>query len=214
MHVWLGLVTCITVATGCPPAVAPTLRPQAIVVLPPTSARLDPLVPEPGSSTHEADRRLLVEVVEAVAPLALHDALVGHGVRVAIVRREELSAAATASMDEIEQRLSYAGLARTNGADRVLKIGFDGSLYRGAGSVEILGGLIALDYPSDTSWLELELEATLVDPANPENTQSFAVSGKRHTDVRGLVGGATDRDRVISLTRELAAELVERMLGP
>ncbi|MFN7956355.1 MAG: hypothetical protein U0610_31905 [bacterium] len=214
LRAWLALSALLACGARCAPALAPGVRTQAIVVLPPTSTRLDPLVPQAGSTTREADRRLLVEVVESVAPLAVHDRLVARGVRVVVVRREDLTSAATESLDDIEQRLSYAGLARAHGADRVLRIGFDGSLYRGAGSVEVLGGLIAFDYPSDTSWLELELSATLVDPANPESTQSFSVAGKRHTDVRSLVGGVTDRDRLTALTRDLVDELVDRMLGP
>ena len=42
----------------------------------------------------------------------------------------------------------------------------------------------------------------------------LSVAGKRHTDVRSLVGGVTDRDRLTALTRDLVDELVDRMLGP
>jgi hypothetical protein len=202
------------VATGCV-AERPSLpAPHAIVVLPPDSARLDPLVPQGGAAMREADRRLLVDVVETVVPLEIHDRLVERGVRPVLVRSEDLTAAVTESLDQVEDRLSYAGMARAHQADRVLKLAYDGTIRRGAGSVETLGGLVAFDYPSDTSWFELHIGATLIDPADPENTQTFEVSGERHTDLLGMLSGATERDRVTALTRDLVGKLVERMLGP
>lgn len=183
------------------------------MVLPPGSARLDPLVPQSSVGMREADRKLMVDVVETAVPLEIHDRLVARGVRPVLLRREQLTASAGESLDEIEVRLSYAGMARANQADRVLKVTYDGSIHRGAGSVEVLGGLISFDYPSDTSWFELRLTATLIDPSNPENTQRFEVSGERHTELLGMLSGASERDRVTALARDLVDELVDGMLG-
>ncbi|MBK7972452.1 MAG: hypothetical protein IPK07_03915 [Deltaproteobacteria bacterium] len=197
--------------------VAPRLGsplPQAIVVLPPGSARLDPLVPQTAAGMREADRKLMVDVVETAVPLEIHDRLVARGVRPVLLRREQLSASAGEPLDQLEERLSYAGMARANQADRVLKLAYDGAIRRGAGSVEALGGLIAFDYPSDTSWFELRLAATLIDPANAENTQQFEVSGERHTELVGMLSGSSERDRVTDLARDLVDQLVDEMLGP
>lgn len=208
-----ALALALTSLGGCVAPRPATLRPQAIVVLPPGSARLDPLVPQASGGMREADRKLLVEVVETAVPLEIHDRLVANGVRPVVLRREQLTASAGESLDELEERLSYAGMARANQADRVLKVTYDGSIRRGAGSVDTLGGLLSFDYPSDTSWFELRLTARLIDPSNPENTQQFEVSGERHSELLGMLRGARERDRVTALARDLVDLLVDEMLG-
>lgn len=202
----LGLAGCFAPRPSTP-------QPQAVVVLPPSSARLDPLVPQASTGMREADRKLLVDVVETAVPLEIQERLVASGVRPVLLRRDQLTASASGSLDDLEERLSYAGMARANQADRVLEVTYDGSIRRGAGSVETLGGLISFDYPSDTSWFELRLTATLVDPANAENTQRFEVSGERHTELVGMLSGASERDRVTALARDLVDQLVDEMLG-
>lgn len=203
----------LVAAGGCFAPRPSTPIPQAVVVLPPRSARLDPLVPQASAGMREADRKLMVDVIETAVPLEIEERLVASGVRPVLLRRDQLTASADASLDDLEERLSYAGMARANQADRVLEITYDGSIRRGAGSVEALGGLLSFDYPSDTSWFELRFTATLIDPTNPENTQHFEVSGERHSELVGMLSGASERDRVTTLARDLVDELVDEMLG-
>jgi len=161
----------------------------------------------------EADRQQIVDVVETVLPNEVHDRLIARGLRAVVIRPDDLSRAATESED-LEDRLSYAGMARAYDVDRVLKLAYDGTIRHGAGTVEWLGGLIAMDYPSDTSWFDLHLEATLVDPSSSENLQTLTVSGTRHSELFTMLGGTSERDRMAGLTQELADELVDRLLGP
>ena len=199
--------TTLVCGPGCAAARGSAVVPSSVLVLPPDSPELDPLLDTGATRLAEPWRRLMVEVGREVLPRAVVEELVDRGALAVGLTPAALADFVTSDPEAIERRLGYRSLAEAHRADHVLRLTYSGTIRQGAGTVEWFGGWLTTSYPSDTVWYRLVVDVALIDAASGDVVRTFQVDAEDHTTLFGRLGGRTTRDRMVALARDVSRRI-------